>query len=112
MQRYAWQISGFVLTLALLGWWWLAGVPQPSDTPTLSEAPSSNALPAPPSPPASSLDTDPLADATPLPLRLDTTWGASAAPVGPAPVTRSDTDVNTFPIPDLKPENWLHSKEP
>lgn len=49
---------------------------------------------------------------TPLALRLDTRWGFAHSPAAmPAAPPQAET-AESDPSPALKPENWLHSKEP
>ncbi len=48
---------------------------------------------------------------TPLPLKFDARW-TGQAPARPAAVPPTAPDHDSSPSPALKPENWLHSKEP
>lgn len=135
-----WAITRYLMpALAIAGvaaWLWL-GVLQDIDDPLLQMAQwsglSSPAVASPPPVPASASTSTPPAVmpvATPaesaaepdqyspegelldipLTLRLETRW--AAVPAGPMVVVPPDKSPFPDLQPSLKPENWLHSKEP
>ncbi len=122
LQRYALQISGGVVTLFALGYLLL---PMWRTTPEATRAGSATFSPDPapavgmstpaPATPAPTEPLAPLPEAPQTPaaeLRLERNFNAAAlaTPVSPVAGEASAPD-STF-VPKLKPENWLHSKEP
>lgn len=74
------------------------------------------ANPAAPEPATVTVEYSPEGEELPSPLRLqlEVRWAVAAMPAGPAASAGSGVGVEHVAesIPSLKPENWLHSKEP
>ena len=114
--RYGLPALGLLAALAI-GWRVVLGWPaesralEPATAPTLAPE-TTDAVKAPSNAPTA--DTEP-----PVKLRFEPAWPATRpAPQPPqthnAPDRSTDPDLDAFPplTPPLKPENWLHSKEP
>jgi len=129
--RWLVWVSARYLTPALLvfgvgAWLWLGVLPglgSPKELPALVRTPPAHptpvAAPAPPAvadPPANWAEPavtmfSPEGEEMPLPLalRFEPRWAAAAGNGNPA---AGATETSTPTPPNLKPENWLHSKEP
>lgn len=97
---------------------WAGGSPAPAVAPSAPVAHVTPALPAPaatttPSEPPAAVEFSPEGEELPQPLALkfEARW-AAAAQTQPASATPAPAAADPEPSPPLKPENWLHSKEP
>ncbi len=104
--RYGLPALG-LLAAVTLAWRIVLGWP----TGTVHELPASPPVPTLAPEPTSHAQEEPM-----MRLRLDPAWpSAQDAPGRQAPIpfpAASDSDATTRFTPHLKPENWLHSKEP
>ena len=130
--RWLLWVSGRYLMPALLvfglgAWLWLGvlpGIGNPLDQMAIFQTPATRpapaAMPAPvPATNAPPLPAEPAGTAyspegeelpSPLVLRFEPNWAATSASSGG--MTTAAPDTSTPTQPHLKPENWLHSKEP
>jgi hypothetical protein len=130
--RWLLWVSGRYLMPALLvfgigAWLWLGllpGLVSPMDPPALTGTPAANTTPVvtapvvvdPPAPGAEPALTmfSPEGEELPLPLalRFEPRWAAAASIGSLSDPAAGATETSTITPPNLKPENWLHSKEP
>lgn len=132
--RWLLWFSGRFLMPAMLvfgigAWLWLGvlpGLDNPLDrlaqlrTPAAQPAPVETPLPAPVADPPSNLAEpagptfSPEGEETPAPLalRFEPRWAAAPIITNPNNPAVAEPETSTPTLPPLKPENWLHSKEP
>lgn len=116
-----WASGRYVMPALLFfgvgAWLWLAVLPgvgnplDPLKEIAIFQRPATNApsLAAKPAEATSSPDGDVL----PLALRLEPSWAAASVfSIGKAAADPAALDTSTPTQPHLKPETWLHSKEP
>jgi hypothetical protein len=112
-------LPGFHNPLHQLQHW--AGLSQaPAATPSVRVAPVSPAPAVPSTASEAALDTSHAVEFSPegeelprpLALKFETRWAAVAPPDAVRSTPRPGVEPDSEPSPPLKPENWLHSKEP